>query len=179
MRLEPPRRAPDEEQKLMVLDCLKHLGPCTEMQLLHFLFEHDLMNYFDMMFALNDLCDRGQAARSRQQTGYSYQLTPAGEEALALFGSRVPRSLQELLKKSAEKWKLRFRQEAQCRQEISQNEQGEFALSLTVTDQNRDLMNLTLTLPARNLAQQLAERWPQKAAEVYAAVIRILSEDQS
>ena len=39
MRLEPPRRAPDNEQKLIVLCCLKGLGPCTELQLLQFLFE--------------------------------------------------------------------------------------------------------------------------------------------
>ena len=177
MKIEPPRRAPDEEQKLMVLDCLRHLGPCTELQLLQFLFEHDLMNYFEMMFALNDLCDRGQAARVKKQTGHAYQLTDAGEEALQLFGSRVPRSLQELLKKSAGTWKRRFRQEAQSRQKIGQTERGDFDLSLAVTDQEKDIMTLTLTLPSRELAQQLADKWPQKAAQVYESVIRILSED--
>ncbi|MDO5327869.1 MAG: DUF4364 family protein [Clostridia bacterium] len=177
MKIEPPRRTPEEEQKLVVLDCLKHLGPCTELQLVQFLFEHDLMNYFEMMFALNDLCDRGQAVRAKKQTGYAYQLTAAGEEALQLFGNRVPRSLQAILKKEAAGWKRRFQQEAQCRQKIEETDRGEYVLSLTVMEQERDLMNLSLALPARELAQQLAEKWPRKASEVYAAVIRILSEE--
>ncbi len=177
MKIEPPRRTPEEEQKLVVLDCLKHLGPCTELQLVQFLFEHDLMNYFEMMFALNDLCDRGQAVRAKKETGYAYQLTAAGEEALQLFGNRVPRSLQELLKSKAAAWKQRFRQEAQSRQRIEQTDRGEYVLSLAVMEQERDLMTLNLALPTRELARQMGEKWPQKASEIYAAVIRILSEE--
>lgn len=177
MKIEPPRRTPDEEQKLVVLECLKQLGPCTEMQLLQFLFEYDLMNYFEMMFALNDLCDRGQAARAKAQTGYAYQLTAAGEEALQLFGNRVPRSLQALLKSKGATWKRRFQQEAQSRQKVEQTDRGDYQLSLAVVEQDRDLMNLNLTLPTRDLARQMAEKWPRKASEVYAAVIRILSEE--
>ena len=113
MKIQPPRRTPENEQKLMVLYSLARLGPCTELQLLRFLFEHDLLNYFEMMFALNDLCDRGQAARAKKQTGFLYEITDAGQEALSLFGSRVPRSLQALLDETAADWKRRFRQEAQ------------------------------------------------------------------
>ena len=105
MSLHPPKRSPEDEQRLIVLYALEQLSPCTELQLLQFLFEYDLMNYFEMMFALNDLCDRGQAARAKAQTGYAYQLTAAGEEALQLFGNRVPRSLQTLLKRWQQKKK--------------------------------------------------------------------------
>ena len=69
MTLRPPRRMPDDEQRLIVLYALQHLAPCTELQLLQFLFEHDLTNYFDMMFALGDLCARGQAVRTKKRAG--------------------------------------------------------------------------------------------------------------
>jgi len=177
MKIQPPRRTPDNEQKFMVLYSLARLGPCTDLQLLQFLFENDLLNYFEMMFALNDLCDRGQAVRAKKQTGYAYQLTAAGEEALQLFGNRVPRSLQSLLKKEAAAWKRRFQQEAQCRQKIEETDRGEYILSLAVMEQERDLMSLNLALPTRELARQMGEKWPQKASEIYAAVIRILSEE--
>ena len=90
MKIEPPRRTPDEEQKLVVLDCLKHLGPCTELQLVQFLFEHDLMNYFEMMFALNDLCDGGQAARVKVNGETRCEVTEAGREALAFLEAGCP-----------------------------------------------------------------------------------------
>ncbi len=176
MRLEPPRRAPDNEQKLIVLVCLKSLGPCTELQLLQFLFEYDLMNYFEMMFALNDLCDRGQAARTRKGAGCLYAVTAAGVEALELFGGRVPPSVCALLDENAQDWRQRFRREAQNLSEITQTDRGEYELTLRVVEQDMDMMTLTVSLPTREMAQQLADQWPRKAGQVYAEVFRMLSE---
>ena len=176
MRLEPPRRAPDNEQKLIVLCCLNSLGPCTELQLLQFLFEYDLMNYFEMMFALNDLCDRGQAARTKKGAGYLYAVTTAGVEALMLFGGRVPPSVYALLKKNGGEWKRRFRREAQNLAEIRQTDRGEYELTLRVVEQDMDMMTLTVSLPSREMAQQLSDQWPGKASKIYAEVFRILTE---
>ena len=176
MRLEPPRRAPEDEQKLIVLCCLNCLGPCTELQLLQFLFEYDLMNYFEMMFALNDLCDRGQAARTKKGTGYLYAVTTAGLEALELFGSRVPPSVYTLLGQHAREWQQRFRREAQNLSEITQTDRGEFELTMRVVEQDMDMMTVTVSLPTRQMALQLANRWPRKAAKIYAEVFRLLTE---
>ena len=176
MRLEPPRRAPDNEQKLIVLCCLNSLGPCTELQLLQFLFEYELMNYFEMMFALNDLCDRGQAARTKKGAGYSYTVTAAGVEALALFGNRVPPSVYALLERTGMEWRQRFRREAQNLSEIKQTDRGEYELKLRVVEQDMDMMTLTIPLPSREMAQQLSDRWPGKASAIYAEIFRMLSE---
>lgn len=178
MRLEPPRRAPDDEQRLIVLCCLNRLGPCTELQLLQFLFEYDLMNYFDMMFALNDLCDRGQAARTKKGTGWQYAVTVAGTEALALFGGRVPPSVNALLEKEGLAWKQRFRREGQNLAGIRQTDRGEYELTLRVVEQDMDMMTLSFTLPTRDMAQQLADRWKDRASEVYAEIFRLLTEPE-
>lgn len=177
MTLHPPRRTPDDEQRLIVLCSLHHLAPCTELQLLQFLFEHDLMNYFDMMFALNDLCARGQAVRLRKRAGYQYELTDAGREALSLFGGRVPRSIKALLEETAWEWRQRFHEEAQYRHHTEQTNRGEYELTLSVVEQEMDMMRLTLSLPNRELANQLAAKWPRKASEIYETVIRLLTED--
>ena len=177
MKIEPPRRAPEDEQRLVVLFCLKELGPCTELQLLQFLFEHDVMNYFDMMIALSDLCARGQAVRVKKRAGYQYGLTEAGTEALQLFGKRVPGSIKLLLLEKADQWKTRFREEARASQEIRQTERGEYEVDLAVLEQDMDMLRLQLTLPTRELARQAAAKWPRKAAEIYEAVIRLLAEE--
>ena len=179
MKIQPPRRAPENEQKLMVLECLSQLGPCSELQLLQFLFDNDLLNYFDMMFALGDLCDRGQAVRVKKNAGYLYQVTEAGKEALTLFGGRVPMSLKSLLAETENSWKARFREESQSSQQIVQTDRGEYELNLKVVEQDMDMMRLSLSLPTRELADQLAQRWPQKAGKIYDMVIRILSEDEA
>ena len=178
MSLHPPRRSSDDDQRLMVLYSLNALGPCTELQLLQFLFEHDLMNYFDMMFALTDLCAGGQALRTHQRIGHRYEVTDAGKEALTLFGSRVPMSLKTLLTETGESWKKRFEEEGQYQQEVRHTARGEYELTLTVTEQDMDMMRLTLSLPGRELCNQLAQRWPARAGEIYETVIRMLTEER-
>ena len=175
--LHPPRRAPDDEQRLIVLYALRELSPCTELQLLQFFFENDLMNYFDMMFALNDLCDRGQAVRERKRAGNVYTLTPAGREALSLFGNRVPNSLTALLRETGGEWRERFQAEDEYEQSVRQTERGEYEATLSVVEQEMDMMRLTLSLPTRELAAQLAAAWPRRAGEIYETIIRMLTED--
>lgn len=179
MSLHPPRRVPDDEQRLMVLYSLDALCPCTELQLLQFLFEQDLMNYFDMMFALGDLCARGQAVRVKKRVGFLYNVTDAGREALQLFGNRVPGSLKSLLNETAYSWKQKFQEEGQYVNEISQTQRGEYELTLSVVEQDMDMMRLSLCLPSRDLARQLAEKWPKKAGEIYETVIRMLTEENA
>lgn len=178
MTLTPPKRPPDDEQRLVVLYTLQCLQPCTELQLLQFFTEYDLMNYFDMMIALQDLCSRGQAVRSQKRAGFLYQPTPAGDEALSLFGGRVPMSVKKLLRETGDSWRARFAQEDQYAHQIRQTERGEYELTLYVREQEMDTLRLTLSLPTRELAQRLAGRWPQKAGQLYETVIRTLSEEE-
>ena len=104
-------------------------------------------------------------------------MTDAGREALALFGGRVPQSVQTLLKEGAAKWRERFREEGQSIHEIRQTDRGEYELTLTVVEQEMDMLRLTLSLPSRDLANQMAAKWPKKAGEIYETIIRLLSED--
>ena len=75
--------------------------------------------------------------------------------------------------------KARFREESQSSQQIIQTDRGEYELRLKVVEQDMDMMRLSLSLPTRELADQLAQRWPQKAGKIYETVIRILSEDEA
>ena len=177
MRIEPPRRAPADEQRLIVLYSLMNLGPCTDTQLLQFLSEMDLTNYFDMMFALNDLCDRGQAVRQKRKDGTYYMATVAGDEALRLFGGRVPQSLKRAIQEQGVSWRQRFRSEAQVGQSVRQNARGEYELTFTVTENETEMMRLNLTVPSREIAYDWMGRWPRKASQIYDAVIRALAED--
>ncbi len=177
MKLQPPPRAPEQEQKLVVLRCLDQFGPCTELQMVQFLMEHDLMNYFDMMFALNELCDRGQAARQKRKDGTYYMATVAGDEALRLFGNRVPQSLKAAVQEQGDAWRARFRTEAQVGQSVRQTSRGEYELTLTVTEKDTEMMRLVLTVPSREIAYDWMGRWPRKASQIYDAVIRTLAAD--
>ena len=81
-----------------------------------------------------------------------------------------------LLDENAQGWRQRFRREAQNLSEITQTDRGEYELTLRVVEQDMDMMTLTVSLPTREMAQQLSDQWPRKAAQVYGEVFRILTE---
>ena len=178
MRIEPPRRTPEDEQRLIVLYSLMHLGPCTDTQLLQFLSEQDMTNYFEMMFALNDLCDRGQAARQKRKAGTYYMATQAGDEALRLFGGRVPQSLKNAVRDEGALWRQRFQDEAQISQTLRKTARGDYELTLVVTEKDTEMMRISLSVPSREIASDWMGRWPRKASQIYGAVIRALAEDE-
>ena len=91
----PQHRLGDVERKVLTLHSLKALGECGNLQLISFMTQTDIMNYFDLQTALLDLRDAGQVVRTPQTADDLYEITQAGEEALLLFSSRVPQSLMD------------------------------------------------------------------------------------
>lgn len=177
MSLHPPRRTPEEEQRLVVLYSLHHLAPCSNLQLHQFIAELDQMNYFGMMFVLNDLCAQGQAVRVKRKIGYQYEVTDAGREVLDLFSNRVPHSLKMRLAETGKAWRARFQEEAQYHHEIKPAPNGETELILSVLENDADVMRLSLLLPTEDLANVLATRWHRQGGDVYSTVFRLLMED--
>lgn len=178
MSLHPPRRSPEEETRLIILYTIRHLPPCTGVQLQQILFDYNEMNYFDMMFALNDLCANGQAIREPAGDQHVYAITPAGEEALLLFGNRVPGSIRQYIAKKGLLWQARLKESEQFPHQIRKTEKGEWVLSLSVQEKDAPLMQLTLSLPSYDMAAQMAKDWPDKASAFYAHAIRTLSEEK-
>ena len=179
MSLHPPRRSPEEEIRLIVLYTVRCMAPCTGVQLQQFLFDYNEINYFDMMFALNDLCANGQAMRERKGENFLYTITPAGEEALALFGNRVPGSIRQYIEEKGLLWQARLKETEQYPTQIRKTEKGEWVLSLSVQEKNAPLMQLTLSLPSYDMAAQMAKSWAGKASAFYAQAIGMLSEEET
>ena len=53
----PQHRLGEIERKMLTLYSLKQLGECGNLQLIAFMLECDIMNYFDLQTALFDLRD--------------------------------------------------------------------------------------------------------------------------
>ncbi len=172
----PPRRAPEPEMRLLLLYTMDKLGVCTDLQLLQFLFEYDLMNYFDLTLTLADLCDQGHAVRTPYPSHSLYRLTAAGQEALKMFYARIPLSVRQTVDDHAPLWQERIAQEQQYLSAYNQTDRGEFALELQVMEQNMEMMKISLSLPGADVAAQMRKNWPSKAAEIYQTIISLLAE---
>ena len=173
----PQHRLGEIERKMLTLYSLKKLGECGNLQLIAFMLECDIMNYFDLQTALFDLRDAGQAARSPQVADDLYQITPAGEEALGLFLTRAPQSLLDTVDMQAPLYRERFSRQRERSARIVHDEGNEYHVSMQINEQNMPLMTLDLSLPTAELAARFRDRWMDSAQEIYDFIITRLAGD--
>jgi hypothetical protein len=173
------RKASDVENKLLVLLAVDQLGPLTNLQLLQFLAENDLMDYITLQLNLGELMDARHLEKTPHALGPLYTLTMEGRESLALFSRRIPHSSRSLIKDSAAGWRARFQREKQVLSDFHRQDGGTYALKLRLMEKDQPLLETTLILPSRDTADHFSRNWPKAAADFYGFLIRELGGDFS
>ncbi len=167
------RRIPETENKLILLYALRALGPVTGMQLIQFLAELDLMNYFTMQLSLSDMEKQGQIETRAHPLGSLMDITPEGAFTLESFTGRIPRSRRQLIDQEAPAWQERFRSEQMAPTEAVTGPEGVPGARLKLLESGAVLMDVTL-LGNDVPRTQLEQRWRQTAPAVYQEVTRRL-----
>ncbi len=173
------RKTPDLENKLLILFAIDELGPLTSLQLLQFLAENNLMDYITMQLTLGDMMDSGHLRSIPHALGTLYTLSREGRESLALFLHRLPHSTRVLIHSAVPGWKPRFARETQMLADFHRREDGIFDLRLRLMEKDSPLLDMTLILPTRDLADQLSRRWPEAAPAFYGYLMKELGDDFS
>lgn len=170
------KHIPESENRLTILYALRRIGPATAMQLLQFLVEHDLMNYFTMQLSLCDMQEQGHIAATAHPLGDLLSLTPEGEYAIESFAHRIPVSRRQLMDEQAPRWKERFRTEQLTPADSFTLQDGSLCLRLRLLEGHASLLDILLTLPKGTPPTFLEKRWRSAAQAVYDAVSLSLSQ---
>lgn len=170
------RKTPDLENKLLILFAVDELGPLTSLQLLQFLAEYGLMDYITMQLALGDMLAAGYISSIPHALGTLYTLSREGRESLSLFLHRLPHSTQTLIRGAVPEWKPRFARETQMLADFHRRGDGTYDLRLRLMEKDAQLLDMTIVIPTRDLADRLSRRWPQAAAEFYGFLMKELGD---
>lgn len=169
------RKISDVENKLLLLFSINQLGNVTNLQLLQFMVDNDLMDYITLQLALGELIEAGQLSLTTHTLGELYSLTDKGKEALRLFERRVPNSRRVAIRSRAVQWRARFFREKTLLADFQKLEENDYLLTLQLLENNLSLMCLDLHLPARNMADLFSRRWPDRAQDIYQGIVAKLS----
>ncbi len=171
------RHISDTENRLVILYALRRLGPVTGAQLLQFMVELDLMNYFTMQLALSQMEEQGQLTQRAHPLGSLYVLTTAGAYTLDSFAHRIPTSRRQLIDERAESWRARFRGEQLAPADSFPLPDGTYCVRLRLLEENGSLMDIVLLLPAADTPTLVQNRWHTAAQPIYDAVMSALTQD--
>ncbi len=171
----PQYRLDGLEGKLLTLHTLRELGPCGNLQLIAFMAENDLMNYFDLQSALYELAQRGQVVREQVPGDDRYAITPLGEEAITLFLGRLGASALDKVDAAVPAFRERLRRERELHAAISHEGRNEYHARMGISEGGMRLMQLDLSLPTAELAERFRGNWAQMARDIYDYIINRLS----
>lgn len=171
------KHIPESEHRLTILYALRALGPATAMELLQFLVENDLMNYFTMQLNLCDMQEQGQLTATPHPLGDLLSLSPEGEYAITSFAHRIPVSRRSLMDAQAPHWREQFRLEQLAPADSFTLQDGRVCLRLRLLEGSSSLLDILLTLPKGTPPTFLEKRWRSAAQAVYNAVSLRLSQD--
>lgn len=168
------RSVPDSEYKLIILYTLSRLGPVNGTQLLQFLVELDLMNYFSMQLNLSEMIEQGQVEEQSHPLGTLLALSGKGAFTLSSFDHRIPSSQRQLIDEKAPAWHERFRMEQQTLAESFCLSNGRRCVRLRLLEADTTLLDVMLTLDSAAFIPHLQDRWLKMAQAAYAVISNTL-----
>ncbi|MDO4484195.1 MAG: DUF4364 family protein [Clostridia bacterium] len=170
------RYIPETENRLVILHALEKLGPITEMQLLRFLTELDLMNYFDMKLNLCDMLDRGKLAEEPHPLGALLCITAEGRQLLTDFEKRIPASRREMIDQSTTVWRAAFRREQQTLADVFPLSDGSSCIRLRLLENRSAILDAMITVQEAKPQHQIQQKWLQCSGDLYSAITDSLAQ---
>ena len=168
-------RLGEVERKMMTQYALRELGPCSNLQLIAFMTENDLMNYFDLQSSLYELSRGGQLLKDPVKNDEYYTITPQGEDAISFFSLRLSDSALSRVDAAAPLFRKQMRRDRELFSSINHEGRNEYHALLGIKEGGMELLRLDLSMPTAELAERFRAAWPEKAKEIYDLILSSLS----
>ena|GEM_PF-4935565 len=163
------------ENRLTLLYALDALGETSNIQLLTFFTELNLMDYIALELSLHDLVTAGYLQSSLDPIGTLYVKTEAGGEALRMFLKRLPVSKQKTIDVNKSAYRRRFMEERAVIGDYRVLENGKTQLELKIAQDGGWLMLILMILPEGADVHGLISAFHVRAREVYGHLFQALS----
>ena len=162
----PPRKVSETENMLRLLLSVDALDSVTAAQLWMFAAELELMDYVTMRLCLHKLLAAGELETGEGALQEQLFLTDRGREALALFGTRLPKDVWNRVCGAAPAFRDRVANNRQVRAAYEMARPGEYRLNLSVHEGDLPTVLLQLHTTNRDVAGRAIHRFAAHAAEV-------------
>ncbi len=146
----------------------------TRDQLHRAMTEHAQMSYFDFQSCMHDLEEDAFIAAVPKAFGQVYRLSVRGADALDQFVESLPVSLRERLERYERENREETLLQTQIVSEMDELPGGGYAVRLRALENNAAVMELTLRVATRDMAQRLRTNWEKQSEPLYSYLLTAL-----
>lgn len=168
-----------DEIKILICYILSKTGvPMSFAGLHESLSEHELVNYFELVAAMDSLEHTGHiAATAGEKSAVLYEITGLGKTTADTIDSLLPPSVRDKAVSSAKKLLRRKKREKEITAEISPCGKG-FEVKLSIPENDVRLISFTVFCPTSGEAELLRRRFLNDPAYIYKGVLALLTGDK-
>ena len=150
--------------------------PLTVQELYELCYQDDCLSYFDVCTAVPELVQSGHLQAMPEQR---YKITEKGRQHGELTADSIPYTVRQRVENAVEKFNRQLRRQSFVTTEVTADEAGEIAVTMTLRDEVGHLMTLSLMAPDSRQAQRLSRLLEQKAEDIYnLTMMELLDEEE-
>ncbi|MCD8299884.1 MAG: DUF4364 family protein [Clostridiales bacterium] len=165
----------DARYRVMVLHILSRVdGPVTNNQLVNYVLDNNVTNYFSVQLAISDLLSSGFITAEHTHNDTRYHLTEEGRHTYELLGDKVNTWLREDIDSYFKEHKYELKQQTSVYADYMKAVGGGYLVRCQVKNNEKPVIDLNLTVPTREQAQAVCANWDKGHVEVYAAIMDAL-----
>lgn len=146
----------------------------TREQLYRVMVENDLMSYFDYQSCMHELEEDAFIAAVPRSFGQAYRVSAHGLDVLEQFVESLPVSLRERLERYASEHREEMLLQTQIVSDMEELPSGGYLVRLRALEQNAAIMELSIRVATRDMAQRMRSNWEKDSESLYAYLLTTL-----
>ena len=161
--------------KLIVLYMLDQVDfPLTTAQISEFILEQGYTNYLTLQQALSELTEAGLVDSQTVRNRTRLTNTKEGAETLRFFGNRISDAIKEDVKNFLLENKAQLKNDYSITSNYYKSVSGEYEAQLMAKEKDVLLMDLRISVPTKELAEDVCLNWKKRNEEVYRMLTQML-----
>lgn len=161
--------------KLIVLYMLDRVNfPMTNAQISDFVLEKEYTNFLTLQTVINELTEAGMISAQSIRNRTHLSITTEGKETLHFFENRIGDAIKADIKNYFQEKEFDLRNEISVLADYYKATSGEYETRLVAKDRGLSLIDLTLSVPTKELAETICDNWQKKNQEIYQYVVKSL-----
>lgn len=165
--------------KLMILHMLKQVKfPLTNSQLSEFFLNKEYTTYFTLQQALSELLESNLVHQESDHNSTRYFITREGEETLSFFGSKLSEPILKDIQAFFDENKIRLRNEVGVIADYYKSTNQDYIVHCEVREGKAALINLELSVPSKEQAKNMCDRWEDANQKIYSYIMLELMKDK-
>ena len=162
------------ENKLLMLYVLKSIHePISNTQLTEIILENNFINYFTFQQYLSELEEAKFVEYHKTNDKNLLLLTKQGDNVLSLFKSRLSPAKTAIIVQYIKDKIESIKKELTIHADYTLGDNDSFIVDLKAVENQALLMELKLSVPSKNQAVSICNKWKDNPSEIYNSIINI------